>query len=98
MAGCHLFPDFIGGQNEEARKAALEASEKLLKLLMENKGVAKWLAGDALTLADYFLGPITFYVSLTPDAGEVMSVPGIADWWAAMKDHETFAQTEPDLG
>ena len=98
VAGYHLFPDFIGGQNEEARKAALAASEKLLKLLMENKGEAKWLAGDAPTLADYFLGPIMFYVSLTPDAGEVMSVPGIAEWWEAMQAHDTFARTAPDLG
>ncbi len=98
VAGYHLFPDFIGGQNEEARKAALAASAKLLKLLMENKGEAKWLAGDAPTLADYFLGPIMFYVSLTPDAGEVMSVPGIAEWWEAMQAHDTFAKTAPDLG
>lgn len=98
VAGYHLFPDFIGGQNEEARKAALAASEKLLKLLMENKREAKWLAGDAPTLADYFLGPIMFYVSLTPDAGEVMSVPGIAGWWEAMQAHDTFAKTAPDLG
>lgn len=98
VAGYHLFPDFIGGQNADARRAALEASEKLLTLLMENKGDAKWLAGDAPTLADYFLGPIMFYVSLTPDAAEVMSVPGVSEWWAAMQTYETFAKTAPDLG
>lgn len=98
VAGYHLFPDFIGGQNEEAREAALAASEKLLKLLMENKGEAKWLAGDTPTLADYFLGPIMFYVSLTPDAGAVMAVPGIAEWWEVMQAHDTFAKTAPDLG
>jgi glutathione S-transferase len=59
---------------------------------------AAWLAGDAPTLADYFLGPILFYVSLTPDAEEVMSVPGVKEWWAAMSAHETFRATEPDLG
>lgn len=98
VAGYHLFPDLIGGQNEEARKAALAASEKLLRLLMENKGEAQWLAGDTPTLADYFLGPIMFYVSLTPDAAEVMSVPGLSEWWEAMQTHETFAKTAPDLG
>ncbi|WP_417728684.1 glutathione S-transferase family protein [Roseovarius sp.] len=98
VAGYHLFPDLIGGQNEEARKTALEASDKLLKLLMETKGSAKWLAGDSPTLADYFLGPILFYVSLTPDADKVLSVPGVSEWWEAMKAHSTFAKTEPDLG
>lgn len=98
VAGYHLFPDFIGGQNETARQAALANSEKVLKLLMENKGGATWLAGARPTLADYFLAPIMFYVSLTPDADAVMSVPGVAEWWAAMQAHETFVMTAPDLG
>ncbi len=98
VAGYHLFPDLIGGQNEDARKAALDASATLLTLLMENRNGAKWLAGDSPTLADYFLAPIMFYVSLTPDADQVLSTPGVADWWEAMKAHDTFAKTEPDLG
>ena len=67
-AGYHLFPDLIGGKDEGAHEQALANSETLLKLLMENKGDAPWLAGDAPTLADYFLAPMFFYVSLTPDA------------------------------
>jgi glutathione S-transferase len=98
VAGYHLFPDFIGGQNEAARQAALANSEKVLKLLMENKGAAKWLAGDKPTLADYFLGPIMFYVALTPDADAVMSVPGVKAWWEAMQALDTFTMTAPDLG
>lgn len=98
VAGYHLFPDFIGGQNEEARRTALANSEKVLKLLMENRGGAKWLAAEQPTLADYFLGPIMFYVALTPDADNVMSVSGVRDWWEAMQAHETFKRTAPDLG
>jgi glutathione S-transferase len=98
VAGYHLFPDLIGGQDEEARRQAIAASQTLLRLLMENRDGAAWLAGDVPTLADYFLGPILFYVSLTPDAEEVMSVPGVTEWWAAMSAHDTFRATEPDLG
>lgn len=98
VAGYHLFPDLIGGQNEDARKAALDASATLLTLLMENRNGDKWLAGDSPTMADYFLAPIMFYVSLTPDADQVLATPGVADWWEAMKAHDTFAKTEPDLG
>ena len=98
VAGYHLFPDFLGGPDDDARSHAIEQSRKLLKLLMQNRGNATWLAGDAPTLADYFLGPIMFYVSLTPDADQVMDVAGVQDWWAAMKAHPTFAGTEPDLG
>jgi glutathione S-transferase len=98
VAGYHLFPDLIGGQDEDARKQAIADSKTLLQLLMDNGDGAKWLAGDAPTLADYFLGPILFYVSLTPDADAVLSVPGVKAWFEAMQSLETFAKTEPDLG
>ncbi|SEM13270.1 glutathione S-transferase [Roseovarius azorensis] len=98
VAGYHLFPDFIGGQNEAARERAITDSQTLLTLLMENRNGAGWLAGDKATLADYFLGPIMFYVALTPDADAVMSVDGVKDWWEAMQAHATFAVTAPDLG
>ena len=98
VAGYHLFPDFIGGQNDEARAQCIEKSKTLLSLLMENKGEAKWLAGDQISLGDYFLAPIMFYVSLTPDADVLLEVPGVSEWWAAIQDVETFKATEPDLG
>ena len=98
VAGYHLFPDLIGGQDEDARKQAIADSKTLLQLLMDNCDGAKWLAGDQPTLADYFLGPILFYVSLTPDADAVLSVPGVKEWFEAMQSLETFAKTEPDLG
>jgi len=98
IAGYHLFPDFIGGQNEDARKACLEDSEKLLRLLMEIKGGDKWLAGGKPSLADFLLAPIIFYVALTPDANQVLSVPGVKEWWAAVNEIESFKATEPDLG
>ena len=94
----HLFPDFVGGKDEQARNTALENSEKLLTLLMENKGDHPWLAGPHPTLADYLLAPIMFYVSLTPDADRLFSRPGVAEWWEKMQRVESFRQTEPDLG
>lgn len=97
VAGYHLFPEFIGGQNEEARSTCLEQSKTLLSLLMENKGNAKWLAGDDCTLADYFLAPIIFYISLTPDADTLLGVPGVSDWWRDMQEVPAFKPTEPDL-
>jgi glutathione S-transferase len=98
VAGYHLFPDFIGGQNEDARAACLEDSEKLLRLLMEIKGGSAWLAGSKPSLADYLLAPILFYISLTPDADHLLGIPGVSDWWQAMNGIESFKATEPDLG
>lgn len=98
VAGYHLFPDFIGGPDEEMRAKSIEDSRKLLTLLMENKGDSAWLAGDRPSLADYFLAPIIFYVSLTPDADQLLSIPGMSAWWEAMNGIESFKATEPDLG
>ncbi|MEM9844683.1 MAG: glutathione S-transferase family protein [Pseudomonadota bacterium] len=98
VAGYHLFPDFIGGQNEAARTECIANSTKLLSLLMENKKTARWLAGDKPSLADYFLAPIVFYVSLTPDSELLLKIPGMSDWWSAINETETFKVTEPDLG
>ena len=47
---------------------------------------------------DFFLAPVMFYISLTPDAERLMAVPGVAAWWAAINEVESFKATEPDLG
>lgn len=98
VAGYHLFPHLIGGKNDEAHAKAMDDSKTLLKLLMDNKGEAAWLAGDQPSLADFLLGPIVFYISLTPNAQEVLSVPGIGDWWQRMQGIDSFTATAPDLG
>lgn len=98
VAGYHLFPEFLGGQDDTALERNIAEAQKLLALLMENRGDATWLAGEQATLADYLLAPILFYVSLTPEATQIMGRADVQDWWSAMKDNASFAQTEPDLG
>ncbi len=98
VAGYHLFPDFIGGKDDDARAASLDKSETLLKLLMEIRGKSDWLAGEKPSLADYFLAPIMFYVSLTPDADRLLSISGVSDWWQSVNGLANFKATEPDLG
>lgn len=98
VAAYHLFPDLVGGVSEEQRKDGIEASKLVLKTIMELRGSDDWIAGSEPTLADFHLGPICFYVSLTPDKDEVFSVPGFADWWERLDGLESFKKTEPDLG
>lgn len=95
VAGYYLFPDFIGGANDDARATCLADAKKLDGLLMEC--AEPWICGRKPSLADYFLGPIMFYVSLTPDADKVLTGK-MATWWEAMKEVESFKATEPDLG
>lgn len=98
VAGYHLFPDFIGGQNEEARKQSIETSRLVLTELMKIRGDDPWIAGAKPSLADYYLAPICFYVGLTPDKDAVFGVDGFADWWDRVQQLDSYKATEPDLG
>jgi glutathione S-transferase len=97
VAAYHLFPDFVGGKNDAMRKAGLENGRKVIDLAMKTKGASDFLAGD-LSLADLYLAPIVFYVSLTPDANTAFSVDGFADWWTKIQALKSFQYTQPNLG
>ena len=93
VAGYYLFPDFIGGQHDDALKASLEKSRLVLNELMRIKGDAPYLAGSALSLADLYLAPIMAYVALTPHWDEIVALPGVGEWWERVTAHECFQST-----
>jgi glutathione S-transferase len=97
VAAYHLFPDFVGGKNEAMRKGGLENGRKMIELAMNTKGSSPFIAGD-LSLADLYLAPIAFYVSLTPDKDALFDVPGFADWWTKIQALQSFKDTQPNLG
>ncbi len=79
------------------RKGGLENARKVLELAMKTRGSSPFIAGD-LSLADLYLAPIMFYVSLTPDKDAVFDVDGFAEWWANMEALPSFKSTQPKLG
>ena len=85
MAGYHLFPDFIGGKNEESRQQCVKTSKLVLQELMKVRSDDNFIAGERRSLADFHLAPICFYVALTPDADEVFGVKGFTPWWERMQ-------------
>ena len=97
VAAYHLFPDFVGGKNDAMRKSGLADGRKVLELAMKTKGASSFIAGD-LSLADLYLAPIAFYVSLTPDKAVVFDVAGFDDWWAKIQALQSFKHTQPALG
>jgi glutathione S-transferase len=97
VAAYHLFPDFVGGKNEAMRKGGLENGRKMIELAMTTKGSSPFIAGD-LSLADLYLAPIAFYVSLTPDKDALFDVPGFADWWTKIQALQSYKDTQPNLG
>ena len=97
VAAYHLFPDFVGGKNEAMHKGGLENSRKVLELAMKTKGKSPFIAGE-LSLADLYLAPIMFYVSLTPDKEALFDIDGFADWWTKMQALQSYKDTQPNLG
>ncbi|MBC7738875.1 MAG: glutathione S-transferase family protein [Candidatus Saccharibacteria bacterium] len=98
VAAYHLFPDFVGGKNEEARAKGLKDTITLLTLIMEIRGDRTWIVGSSASIADYLLGPLMFYLSLTSDMPALLAVPGVAESWATISGDSDFAKSAPNLG
>ena len=97
VAAYHLFPDFVGGKNDAMRQSGLENGRKMIDLAMKTKGSSPFIAGD-LSLADLYLAPIVFYVSLTSDKEMLFGVSGFANWWAKVQALQSYKDTQPNLG
>jgi glutathione S-transferase len=97
VAAYHLFPGFVGGKNDAMRKGGVEKGRKVIELAMKTRGSSPFIAGD-LSLADLYLAPLAFYVSLTPDKDAVFDVDGFAEWWAKIQALPSFVKTQPKLG
>ena len=95
-AGHFLFPEFVGVENEEAKNVRCSDAKRALALIMKNAD--PWIVGSEPSLADYFLGPIVFYMGLTPELDRLLELPRMRAWWEALSAHETFKATEPNLG
>jgi glutathione S-transferase len=94
VAAYHLFPDFVGGKNDAMHAAGVDNGKKAIALAMQTRGASPFIAGD-LSLADLYLAPIAFYLSLTPDMPNLLAIEGFADWWARVQALKSFQDTPP---
>ncbi len=95
LAAQHLFPDFVGGKNEEMRVDCLKKGNLVLSEIMKIKGDSPWIAGGAPSLADYLVAPVCCYVDMTEDKDAAFDVPGFADWWARVQALDAYTATAP---
>ena len=93
----HLFPDFVGGKSDAMRKGGIENGRKMIDFAMKTRGSSAFIAGE-LSLADLYLAPIVFYVSLTPDKEALFNIDGFADWWTMMQALQSYKDSQPKLG
>ena len=90
----HLFPDFVGGKNEAAHHKGLEEGHKVIGEIMKIKGDGQYLAGTDLSVADLYLAPIVFYLTLTPHKDEFLAMPGMKSWWNGIERLDSFKSTQ----
>jgi glutathione S-transferase len=95
VAAYHLFPEFVGGKNDDAHGKALSASKRVVTELMRIKGQSAYLAGGNVSIADLYLAPIFAYVAMTPHKDEFVGLPGVDPWWELMSGRESFQSTQP---
>jgi glutathione S-transferase len=86
-----------GKAPDEARVAAcLPKARVCLDALDQLKGDNRFLAGDALSLADLMVAPHYFYFSLTPEGRDLLGPhERLRGWWSAMESRESIRKTHP---
>lgn len=86
-----------GCEPDQAKIAeALPRIETEIAVLDARLGAAAYLAGDAASLADFFLAPMLAYFRTTPEGEAALDgCTAIARWWAAMEARPSFVATVP---
>ena len=92
-------PKLLNRPSDEAKiKATLPDAQQRLDVLEKALGTTPYLAGIEPTLADYFLYPVMFYVSVVPEGNALLeSRPGLRRWMAAIGDRKSVKDTTPSL-
>ncbi|WP_048307843.1 glutathione S-transferase family protein [Halomonas sp. PR-M31] len=96
VAAYHLFPDLFGPVSDEDYQKGIENSKRVLTEIMAIRGDSDFIAGDERSLADFFLAPICYQVSPTPDAKKVFDVPGFDEWWQRIQALPSYQSTDPN--
>lgn len=82
--------------SEEAIGSSAKVLEKQLARSDETLGERRYLAGDAMSLADLFLVPIMAWVLKTPEGeGATARHPNLGRWVQDLAARPSFRETEP---
>ncbi len=85
----------MGGTPDEARVAAgAKKAGRALGVMDAALGETEYLAGEAVSLADFLVLPMVFYFRRTPEGEAALAGLGnVARWYAAMKARPSFGAT-----
>jgi glutathione S-transferase len=84
--------------DEAAVAASVEQAEHHLGVADETLAAGPYLAGDALSLADLFLGPIVFWLEKTPEGADLLPrFPAVRRWYERLAARPSFVATVPTM-
>lgn len=95
-----LAPRFGREPDEDKIAAALPDAKHQIEVLERELGGRDYLAGDEVSLADFFMMPPLYYFSMTPDGGPLMAeseAPNIGKWWGRMASRPSYKTTLPAM-
>ncbi len=83
-----------GGQpDEEAIQTAVPKAKTALEAIESFTSCDPFLFGDTITLADFYLMPVVFYLSKTPEMDAVTTqTPKLKSWWDSIRQRPSFRQ------
>jgi glutathione S-transferase len=90
-----VLPQLVGGTDESVVAAGASQADLCLREIDRIKDGGKYLAGDKVSLADFYLAPVLAYLSLTPEASLIANYKGLAAWWDEMQQRPSFTKTAP---
>jgi glutathione S-transferase len=112
MHSSYCYPTVIGGivlervapklfnrPTDEAKvKSAVPGVDKVLGVLEPMTGSGPYLLWREVTLADLFLYPVMFYLSLMPEGGPLLEKrPALSKWLKAVGERQSAKSTIPPL-
>ncbi len=84
--------------DEAAVEAAVPQVEHQLAMAQRALTDGRFLAGDALSLADLFLGPLIFWLAKTKEgAAALEKASAVRSWYDSLAARPSFAATVPPL-
>ncbi len=84
--------------DEDAVAAGVAKADGQLGTMATALGAGGYFAGDQVSLADFFVLPILFYLSNLPDGKAILPKhPAVGDWLGRMSERPSFAATMPPM-
>lgn len=91
-----IVPNQGGQPDETAVQTAVPQVKTALEAIESISSCDPFLLGSLITLADFYVMPVMFYLSNTPEMDQVTTqTPKLNSWWDSIRQRPSFQQVIP---